>query len=295
MGVAASPGAMETMSTDTRWWWWWCPVVEWAQARGDTVDDSWLGIGTGAVIVAAWLVGVAPFTLLDAAALASPRSARLRRWAERFRVQGGRWPPREHYVVCAKMVAVNLCVIVAASAASGGVLARVLQPVDAPTPPVATLLLQLALFFVVDDLCFYAYHRAFHNVRAIYTRVHKPHHLFTVPFAATSHATHPLEMAAQAVGSTLAPALWPGGTHPAAFWVWLVVRQWQGIEDHCGYEFPWLSPSALLPGWLVGGSAFHDAHHARNVGNFASCFSCIDRLFGTAIPTEEERAAKEKR
>lgn len=34
-----------------------------------------------------------------------------------------------------------------------------------------------------------------------------------------------------------------------------------------------------IPG--VGGTEFHDWHHSNNRGNFASCFSAIDKLFGT--------------
>ena len=40
-----------------------------------------------------------------------------------------------------------------------------------------------------------------------YIRFHKPHHVFTAPFAATSHATHPVEMLLQGVGGMLGTIL----------------------------------------------------------------------------------------
>lgn len=61
-------------------------------------------------------------------------------------------------------------------------------------------------------------------------------------------------------------------------WAWLVVRQWQGVLDHTGYDLP-LDPLGWLPG--VGGTRFHDDHHRHLYGNYASCFSVIDDVFGT--------------
>jgi sterol desaturase/sphingolipid hydroxylase (fatty acid hydroxylase superfamily) len=148
---------------------------------------------------------------------------------------------------------------------------------------------QLPFVFVLDDLCFWAYHRALHVNKDWYTRFHKPHHIFTKPFAVVSHATHPVEMALQAVGALSGPLLL--GMPRRAFWCWLVLRQWQGIEDHCGYELPF-SPSAMLRraklpfAWaLWGGGAFHDEHHAKFCGNYASVFPAIDWAFGTLLPT----------
>ena len=116
---------------------------------------------------------------------------------------------------------------------------------------------------MVDDIWFYIYHRTLHayagpylcvssaftrtiyqrrrcvdvrrgvpSVPVLYKSIHKPHHVFTAPFAATSHATHPLEMMLQGVGGMLGPLLI--GCTLTEFWVWLAVRQWQGMEDHTG-------------------------------------------------------------
>lgn len=71
-----------------------------------------------------------------------------------------------------------------------------------------------------------------HSIPSLYKRFHKPHHMFTAPFAATSHAVHPVEMMLQSVGAMAGPLLCR--PHLYLFWTWLVVRQWQGIDDHTG-------------------------------------------------------------
>jgi len=131
--------------------------------------------------------------------------------------------------------------------------------------------------FLIDDLCFYVYHRVLHEYPALYKRFHKPHHVFTAPFAWTSHAVHPVEMMLQSVGAMIGPVLL---FHMPLryFWIWLAVRQLQGVLDHTGYEFPF-DPLAMIPG--VGGTKFHDDHHKYFTKNYASCFSFIDDIFGT--------------
>jgi sterol desaturase/sphingolipid hydroxylase (fatty acid hydroxylase superfamily) len=70
-----------------------------------------------------------------------------------------------------------------------------------------TLMWQLPFFFLVDDLCFYGYHRALHSNPEWYRRFHKQHHAFKAPYALVSHATHPLEMMLQSVGAMAGPLL----------------------------------------------------------------------------------------
>ena len=135
----------------------------------------------------------------------------------------------------------------------------------------------IAASFLIDDFCFYVYHRILHEIPALYKPFHKPHHMFTAPFAWTSHAVHPVEMMLQSIGAMIGPAL---VFHMPLryFWTWLAIRQLQGVLDHTGYEFPY-DPLAIVPG--VGGTKFHDDHHKYFTKNYASCFSFIDDIFGT--------------
>ena len=76
------------------------------------------------------------------------------------------------------------------------------------------------------------------------------------------------------------------GSSKEFFWLWIVIRQWQGIEDHTGYVFDW-SPTEWLP--CCGGTQFHDWHHSLNRGNYASVFRWIDVVFGTeCVPTSKK-------
>ena len=100
------------------------------------------------------------------------------------------------------------------------------------------------------------YHRWLHADRDRYIRFHKPHHIFTAPFCWTSHAVHPVEMLLQSVGAMVGPVFL--GMNLRTLWVWLAVRQWQGVLDHTGYELP-IDPIGWIPG--VGGTKFHDNHH----------------------------------
>mmetsp|Transcript_25049 Transcript_25049/g.32629 ORF Transcript_25049/g.32629 Transcript_25049/m.32629 type:complete len:83 (-) Transcript_25049:199-447(-) len=71
------------------------------------------------------------------------------------------------------------------------------------------------------------------------------------------------------------------GTHLWSLWIWLSVRQYQGVLDHVGYhELPcFLDPFSYIPG--VGGTKFHDDHHKYFNYNYASCFSIIDEIMKT--------------
>ena len=48
--------------------------------------------------------------------------------------------------------------------------------------------------------------------------------------------------------------------------------------DHCGYEFPW-SYARVMP--FVYGPSYHDFHHSKNVGNYATALYIFETLAGT--------------
>ena len=126
---------------------------------------------------------------------------------------------------------------------------------------------------------------------SLYRRFHKPHHAFTAPFAASSHALHPVEMMLQAVGAMAGPALF--GFPLYMLWGYLALRQAQGVLDHIGYELP-VDPCGWIPG--VGGTTFHDDHHKYFLCNYASCFSFLDWLGGTMrAPTRASSIADDKK
>ena len=253
--------------------------------------DVDVGFKTYLCITLSAFAGWAPFLLLDAlraAAAGGGGGGRLARFAVRHSLRpvagGGDGDNPALRSLAWRMVRRNFALLLPLALAGSPVLAALLP--DAPVDWLA-FGCQLPLVFALDDVCFWAYHRALHANKGWYARFHKPHHVFTQPFAVVSHATHPLEMALQSVGAMSGPLLL--GMPRRAFWCWLALRQWQGIEDHCGYELP-CSPSSLLRrakfpfAWaLWGGSDFHDEHHAKFNGNYASVFPAIDWAFGTLL------------
>jgi methylsterol monooxygenase len=146
-------------------------------------------------------------------------------------------------------------------------------------PPVSVIFVQLTGCFIVDDIWFYCYHRYLHSNLCLYKMFHKPHHQFVAPYSWTSHAVHPVEMMLQSIGTMTLPLAI--GMHLHVFWLWLCIRQYQGVLDHVGYDdLPFfLDPFSIIPG--VGGTKFHDDHHQYFNCNYASCFSIIDIIFGT--------------
>ena len=202
-------------------------------------------LGTYAVLFLSWFLACAFFELCEQ-----------RQWLRAYALQPSQSPPSWALKRRAlEMAALNWAWLPFALFAAAPVL-RLRFSAEAPFPPLPLFAVQLVACFLIDDLCFYAYHRVLHVNKRLYVRFHKPHHVFTAPFAWTSHAVHPVEMVLQSVGAMLGPALFGFSLH--ALWAWYVVRQWQGVLDHTGLHLP-IDPIGWLPG--VGGTKFHDEHH----------------------------------
>jgi 4-alpha-methyl-delta7-sterol-4alpha-methyl oxidase len=137
--------------------------------------------------------------------------------------------------------------------------------------------LQLLFCIYLDDFLYYWMHRAMHT-RWLLRHVHGRHHRVLAPWAVTGHYMHPLEYVLTGSLAFLGPSLL--GAHVVLLWAWIVFRQWEAAEGHCGYAFPW-SPTHWLP--FSHGALHHDAHHARVRGNYAGFLALWDRRFGTEV------------
>lgn len=138
-----------------------------------------------------------------------------------------------------------------------------------------TLAWQMVAFLVAEDFYFYWIHRLLHY-GPFYKYIHKVHHHHAAPFGIAAEYAHPVETVFLGVGTVLGPVMF--GTHLFTVWVWLVVRVFQTVEVHSGYNFPW-SLNNLIPFW--GGAEFHDFHHMAFTGNYSSTFTWWDKIFGT--------------
>ncbi len=149
-----------------------------------------------------------------------------------------------------------------------------------PLPSVGKVLVTLAVSFVIEDAWHYFAHRALH-IRWAYKKIHSIHHRYTTPFGPAANYAHPAETLFTGFGTLLAVIILR--PHLATMLLWIVVRQWQAISVHVGYDFPW-RPSRFVP--FVGGARFHDRHHRRFKHNYAPTFVWFDRLLGTADEKE---------
>lgn len=142
--------------------------------------------------------------------------------------------------------------------------------------------LQLLFCIYLDDFLYYGMHRAMHT-RWLLSKVHGRHHRVLAPWAITGHYMHPVEYVLTGSLAFLGPSLL--GAHVALLWIWILFRQWEAAEGHCGYAFPW-SPTRWLP--FSHGALHHDAHHARVRGNYAGFLGLWDRRFGTEVRGYDE-------
>eukprot|EP00026_Physarum_polycephalum_P010636 Phypoly_transcript_10805.p1 GENE.Phypoly_transcript_10805~~Phypoly_transcript_10805.p1 ORF type:complete len:262 (+),score=12.91 Phypoly_transcript_10805:437-1222(+) len=161
--------------------------------------------------------------------------------------------------------------------------------IHAPVPSLFTFAWQIALCFVVNDFLFYWAHRLLHYP-PLYKKVHKQHHMFTQTIGIAAEYSHPFEGLIAAAIPTLLPFVLLG-CHMTVVWTYIFLRNWETIDAHSGYCFPW-SVWTLFP-WLNGGPKFHDFHHSANIGNFGM-LRFWDWAMGTDAKYREFQKRKEK-
>ncbi|XP_021753992.1 methylsterol monooxygenase 1-1-like [Chenopodium quinoa] len=147
-----------------------------------------------------------------------------------------------------------------------------------PLPSGWEMLIQLAVYFIVEDYTNYWVHRFLH-CKWGYEKIHKVHHEYTAPIGFAAPYAHWAEILILGIPSFLGPAMVPG--HMITFWSWIALRQIEAIETHSGYDFPW-SPTKYIP--FYGGAEYHDYHHyvgGQSQSNFASVFTYCDYIYGT--------------
>jgi methylsterol monooxygenase len=83
---------------------------------------------------------------------------------------------------------------------------------------------------------------------------------------------HPIETVVLGLGTIGGPLLYvalTGNLHIFTVFIWLIIRLWQTVDAHSGYDFPF-SLRRWVPFWA--GADFHDHHHKIFKGNYGTSF-----------------------
>ncbi|KAJ8902191.1 hypothetical protein NDN08_006599 [Rhodosorus marinus] len=158
--------------------------------------------------------------------------------------------------------------------------------VDSELPSAMELLTSQVYFFVAEDFLNYWLHRWLHSKWA-YNKIHYMHHEHTAPFALSASYAHPIEVIILGIPTFTGPVIL--SPHLFTLWLWLMLRTYEAIDIHSGYDLPWSANKYFK---FYAGTEHHDYHHFRFSGNFASIFTWCDKLYGTDLGYESFKAQK---
>eukprot|EP00271_Cylindrocystis_brebissonii_P003007 TRINITY_DN13757_c0_g1_i1.p1 TRINITY_DN13757_c0_g1~~TRINITY_DN13757_c0_g1_i1.p1 ORF type:complete len:285 (+),score=46.13 TRINITY_DN13757_c0_g1_i1:76-930(+) len=213
---------------------------------------------------------------------------------EQYRIQERVYNSKESVWACFKDVIFTLVTIVGPLQVFSYPCFKMLDmPSGLPLPSLGELVLSLLVCFMVEDYGNYWLHRWMHADGWLYDHIHFKHHEYSTPMSVASTYAHWAEVLLLGIPSFVGPAILQ--CHVVTLWAWILLRQWEAMDTHSGYDFPW-SPTHLIP--FYGGAVFHDYHHlvgGQSQGNFASTFVYCDWLYGTDKGYRFKRALKAKK
>jgi len=145
--------------------------------------------------------------------------------------------------------------------------------------------LQLIEIIVLADLGFYAVHRLFHAIPALW-RFHAVHHSIEEMDWLAAHRVHPLDQILTK-GASLIPCFALGFSQWAII-AYFAIYHWHSLMLHANIRLNFGPLS-----WLVASPEFHHWHHSNRPEahdkNFAGQIALWDFVFGTAhLPKGEK-------
>lgn len=230
--------------------------------------DPWFWrfpMATLAVSTGAFLLFALPYTVL---AWVDPPALR------RYKVQDLPFDVARWFWPSLGRLAMNVMILVVALVVAWPIL-RLAGVHEGPLPSWGVMAAQLLLFVFLDDFLYYVMHRAMHK-GFLLRQVHSVHHRIRHTTAINGNYMHWFEYLCTGSLALVGPLL--VGAHLHVLWVWIVIRQFEAADGHCGYVLPW-NPGHLFP--LYEGAGYHDFHHSQYQGNYAGFLPYLDRVFGT--------------
>lgn len=243
----------------------------WAQQGLALYGDPrfWLiPMATQAIALIAFLAFALPWTLL---AWKDPA------WARRYQIQNKPFNVAKTFWPSLRAVLVNNLILIPFLLLSWPLL-RLSGIHFGELPPWYVIVGQIVLFILLDDFLYYWMHRAMHKGWLL-KHVHSVHHRIRNTSALDGNYFHWIEFVMTASLALVGPVLL--GVHGYVLWLWIIVRQLEAADGHCGYDIPW-NPLHWLP--VYKGPVYHDFHHARFRGNYAGFLPYLDRFWGTYVP-----------
>jgi len=161
-------------------------------------------------------------------------------------------------------------------------------------PSTYIMIAQTMFCMMMEDFTFHFSHRFLHWKR-IYPYIHKIHHEYNITISISAQYAHPLEFVfGNLLPTAVGPLILGKKIHFTTLFVWYVLRHFESIDGHSGYEFSF-SPFRMLP--FASDYGYHVYHHSHNIGNFSSAFTIWDTVFGSNTAyfeyIKEKHAAEE--
>lgn len=214
---------------------------------------------------------------------------------DKYKIQGAKIPTAAEQWTCAKLVLLSHFTVELPQIWLFHPMATYFgMEFGVPFPSWTKMAFQIAIFFVVEDTWHYWMHRAMHW-GPLYKNIHKIHHQYSAPFGMAAEYASPIEVMVLGLGTVFAPIVWAmitGDLHVLTMYTWIVLRLFQAIDAHSGYEFPW-SLHHFLPFWA--GAEHHDVHHEKFIGNYSSSFRWWDYVCDTESGPEAAARRRERK
>ena len=141
-------------------------------------------------------------------------------------------------------------------------------------PDTLHIVVHLVALVLACDTQFYWTHRLLHS-KLLYRSIHKQHHEYKATNVWASEYFGVIDMILNILPGVIPAVLL--GSHFSILLMFTVLRQWQTVQSHAGYNLPWW----MDPCNIFDGARRHDFHHSHNMGCYGDWFPFWDQLCGT--------------